>query len=110
MTTTTTTTDTKVIYTTSCGMFRVVEKNGAFYPEEIIVRVAGVGRLRNQAEVERYQRSYQENGLDRVRFGSWEGWFLGYTQRNENKGYKNYKSAKAAIKYVDQCSENLQDA
>lgn len=92
------------IYTTSCGMYQVVEDSGLFYPQGRRAVALGWGRLRSQQEVEEFRASEHWT----VQEGPFEGWFLGRTCRGKSKGYKSYKSAKSAIAFADNCSAQLQ--
>jgi hypothetical protein len=95
-----------IAYTTPCGMYQIVEKDGLFYPQERRVLVPGWGRLYSQQEVEEFRAS----GHWTIQEGPFEGWFLGRTCRGESKGYKRFKSERAAINFVDGCSAQLQEA
>jgi len=94
----------KAIYTTTCGMFQVVEENGAFFPQERIVSVAGFGRLHNEQEV----KGFENSPINKVQYGAWTGFSGGYAQFGGYKGDKSYKSGAAAIKFVNRCSLDLQ--
>jgi hypothetical protein len=92
------------IYTTVCGMFRVVEGNGMLFPQQRIVSVAGFGRLLNEQEV----KSFENSPINKIVVGAWTSFSGGYEQFGTYKGDKSYKSDKAAIKFVNRCSEDLQ--
>lgn len=94
----------EVVYTTPCGMYRVLKsQDGCFYPQEQIFSVAGFGRLRTIQEVENFRDT--PHTIQQTPF---EGWYLGCDCRGKSKGYKNFKTEKAARNFVDRQSEGLQ--
>jgi hypothetical protein len=95
-----------IIYTSPCSMYRVIEENGLFYPQERRAWAAGWGRLFSQQEIDEFVATDHYT----VSESPFEGWFLGRTCRGENKGFKSYKSAKSAIAFVDGCSEQMRAA
>jgi hypothetical protein len=95
-----------VTYTTPDGMYRIIAENGAFVPQERDVRTAEVGRIRSEQELQ----AIRDGGIWTIQDSGWQGFFLGYQQfSNISKGNKSFKSEKAAIAFVNRCSENLQE-
>ena len=93
------------LYTTLSGMYRVVEQDGAYYPQEqsLYCSSYAAGRIRSMATV-----------TDLIAAGhaiqghGWKSYFLGYQQFSSlSKGFKSFKSLQAAIKFVDRQSENF---
>lgn len=92
----------KLVYTTPCGMFRVIQQNEEFFPEwrkfslqgDPILTMQRVEEIRQES---RFAHEIQETG--------WNRWGLGYFQDRsrslKSKGCKRYKSARAAIRYID---------
>src|SRR5579859_6547795 len=93
-----------IIYTTADQMYRVIEKNGAFYPEECRSHCPAYSnaRLTDASLIEALVKNNWTVYTD------WYGYFLGYDCRGKCKGNKNFKTAKAAIAFVERCSANLQ--
>lgn len=95
----------KVIYTTQCGLYRVIEENGLFYPQVQGVHVAGYGCVSSLQEAQAIEDQR------RITYTPWQGFSLGYGQFSTTwKGDKSFKTQKGAIAFVDRCSENQEVA
>jgi len=94
-----------VLYTSLTGMFRVVEKDGAYYPQEQSIFCSSYcdGRIRSMRTVTDLIAAGQV-----IQGSGWKGYFLGYQQFSTvSKGFKSFKSLQLAIKFVDRQSENV---
>ena len=101
----------EIIYTTSDEMFRVIRKeDGLYYPQEQVISCSAYtgGRLMDMALVKELIANQWS-----VNVGPWRGWHLGESVMGPyrvSKGYKRYKSAKAAIAFVSNLSAQYQEA
>lgn len=94
----------KVIYTTPCGLYRVIEENGLFYPQVQAIRIAGYGLASSLQEAQAIEDQR------RISYTPWQGFPGGYHQFSTRyKGDKSFKTQKGAIAFVDRCSENAQE-
>lgn len=90
-----------IIYTSKNGLYSIVEKDGLFYPQYREFYCAEFGKLESAEEAETIRK---ENRFH-VSETSWNKYFLGNFQNQasglKSKGFKNYKTLKSAIKFVD---------
>ena len=89
----------EIIYTTDCGMFRVVQSNGVFVPQMRMIGTTVFGRCRNMDEV-----AVRSKTPHVIQYGPWN-YFYG-TRCHD----KSYKTLKGAIAFADRQSEALQAA
>ena len=94
----------EILHTTACGMFRVIKKDGLFYPQERRVTCSSyTGARIPNVELERDLMAGKWSVYD----SGWRGFHLGYVG-TRSKGYKSLKTEKGAIAFAERCSANLQ--
>ena len=88
-----------ILYMTLTGMYRVVEKDGAFYPQEQAIYCSSYadGRIHSMATVNDLIAAGHA-----IQGHGWKSYFLGYQQFSTiSKGFKSFKSLQAAITFAD---------
>lgn len=101
----------EIIYTTPDEMFRVIRKeDGLYYPQEQIISCPAYsgGRL---MDMELVAELIANNWS--VNISPWRGWYLGESTTGPyrvSKGYKRYKTEKAAIAFVNNLSAQYHEA
>lgn len=95
-----------VVYTTPDTMFQVVEKDGLYYPQQRYVSCPSYqgGRIVDLA----LEQDLLSHGWN-VHRSAWSYFHLGWDCRGNNKGNKALKTAEAARKFVERCSQKIQE-
>jgi len=96
----------EIIYTTACGMFHVISKNGLFFPQERHVACTQIGRIHSEQAL----AEVVAGGIWKVSDSGWKGFYGSCKQFGSYRGDKSFKTEKGAIAFVNRCSEDLQSA